>query len=336
MAVNTDITGKEKAAILLIALGRDVSAKIFKHLREDEIEQLTLDITNVRRINNETKDWVIMEFYEEVMAQNFISEGGIDYARALLEQSFGQDKAFALINKLSASFQMRPFDFIRDADPKQLLNFLQNEHSQTIALIMSYLHPAQAAGILAGLPTEKAADVAARVATMDRTSPEYVREIERVLDRKFSSAGFDESTEVGGIQTVVDILNATDRGTERQVLETLEFQNGELADEIRRKMFVFEDIAKLDKRAIQRVLKDVENADLTVALKSSTEDVRELIFANMSKRLQEMIKEDIEFMGPVRVRDVEEAQQRIVNVIRKLQDSGEIVLSRGGDDDVIM
>jgi len=330
------MTGREKAAILMIALGRECSAQLFKHLKEDEVEQLTLDITNVRRVNNETKDWVIAEFFEECMAQNFITEGGIDYARSLLEQSFGQDKAFQLINKLSASFQMRPFDFIRSADPKQLLNFLQNEHPQTIALIMSYLAPTQAAGVLSGLTTEKAADVTARVATMDRTSPEYVREIERVLDKKFSTAGFDESTEVGGIQTVVDILNAADRGTERQVLETLEFQNGELVDEIRRKMFVFEDIVKLDKRAIQRVLKDVDNADLTVALKSAVENVREAIFSNLSKRLQDMIKEDIEFMGPVRVRDVEEAQQRIVNVIRKLQDSGEIIISRGGEDDVIM
>ena len=334
--VDATITNREKAAILLIALGRDISAKIFKHLNEDEVEQLTLDITNVRRIDTETKEWVINEFYEECLAQNFFSEGGLDYAKALLEQTFGVDKAFSLINKLSATFQTRPFDFVRGADPKQLINFLQNEHPQTVALIMSYLMPSQAAGLMAGLPLDKAADVAARIATMDRTSPEYVREIERVLDKKFSSAGFDDFAEVGGIQSLVDILNASDRGTERHVLETLEYRDGELTDEIRRKMFVFEDIVKLDNRAIQRVLKDVENADLTIALKNATEEVRKMVFENMSKRLQDMIREDMEFMGPVRVRDVEEAQQKIVNVIRRLQDSGEIIVSRGSDDDVIM
>ncbi len=330
-----ELTGKEKAAVLLIALGKEYSAKVFKHLRDDEIEQLTLDITNVRRVDSDIKEMIIDEFYEHCLAQNYISEGGIDYARDVLEKAIGADKALALISRLTSSLQVRPFDFARRADPNQLLNFVQNEHPQTIALILSYLEPVMAATVLAKLAIEKQTEVVARIATMDRTSPEYVHEIERVLDKKLSSMGMDDFTVVGGIQSIVDILNAADRGTERHVLEALEAKDGELVDEIRRKMFVFEDIAKLDKRAIQRVLKEVENADLTVALKNATPEVSRMIFENMSKRLQDMIKEDMEFMGPVRVRDVEEAQQKIVNIIRKLQDAGEIIVSRGSEDEVI-
>ncbi len=330
------LTGREKAAVLLIALGRDYSAKVFKHLRDEEIEQLTLDITNVRRIDAETKEAVIQEFYEECLAQNYISEGGIDYAREVLEQAIGADRAYDLINRLTSSLQVRPFDFARKSDPNQILNFVQNEHPQTIALILAYLEPAMSAAILAKLPPDKQTEVVARISTMDRTSPEYVREIERVLDKKLTSLGTDDFTSVGGIENIVEILNAADRGTERRVLEELEIEHGELVDEIRRKMFVFEDIIKLDKRAIQRVLKDVENADLTVALKNATPEVSALIFENMSKRLADMIREDMEYMGPVRVRDVEDAQQRIVNVIRKLQDAGEIIISRGSEDEIIV
>ncbi|MDL2273080.1 flagellar motor switch protein FliG [Oscillospiraceae bacterium OttesenSCG-928-G22] len=331
----TDLTGGEKAAILMIALGKEYSALLFQHLGEDEIEKLTLDITNVRRVDSETKEAVISEFYQECLAQNYISEGGIDYAREVLEQAIGSQKALEIINRLTSSLQVRPFEFIRKVDPNQLVNFVQNEHPQTIALIMSYLEPQLAATILTNLPPDKRAEVAGRVATMERTSPEFVREIERVLERKLSSMGMEDFTMVGGIESIVDILNASDRATERHVLEILETQDMELVDEIRRKMFVFEDIIKLDKRAIQRVLKEVENSDLTVALKNATDDVKNLILENMSKRMQEMIKEDMEYMGPVRVRDVEEAQQKIVNVIRKLQDTGEIIVSRGSEDEII-
>ncbi|MCL2003393.1 MAG: flagellar motor switch protein FliG [Oscillospiraceae bacterium] len=330
------MTGREKAAILLIALGKDYSSKIFRHLKDEEIEQLTLDITNVRRVDAETKEEIIHEFYEECLTQNYISEGGIDYARELLEQSIGSARALELISRLTSSLQVRPFDFARKTDPNQILNFIQNEHPQTIALILSYLDPAMAAAILSKLPSEKQTQVVVRVSTMDRTSPEYVREVERILDRKLSSMGMDDFTMVGGIQSIVDILNAADRGTERRVLEELEVENSDLVDEIRRKMFVFEDIIRLDKRAIQRVLKEVENSDLTVALKNSTEELKNLIFENMSKRLSDMIREDMEYMGPVRVRDVEDAQQKIVNVIRKLQDAGEIVISRGSEDELIV
>ncbi|MDR1668632.1 MAG: flagellar motor switch protein FliG [Oscillospiraceae bacterium] len=330
------LSGREKAAILLIALGKEYSSKIFRHLKDEEIEQLTLDITNVKRVDGAQKDAIIQEFYEECLTQSYLSEGGIDYARELLEASIGSQRAYELINRLTSSLQVRPFDFARKADPNQILTFMQNEHPQTIALVLSYLEPEMSAAILSKLPIDKQTQVVVRISTMDRTSPEYVREVERILDRKLSSMGMDDFTMVGGIQSIVDILNAADRTTERRVLEELEIENGDLVDEIRRKMFVFEDIIKLDKRAIQRVLKEVENADLTVALKNATDELRGLIFENMSKRLSDMIKEDMEYMGPVRVRDVEDAQQKIVNVIRKLQDAGEIIISRGQEDELVV
>lgn len=333
---NSSLSGREKAAVLLIALGKDYSAKVFKYLRDDEIEQITLDITNVRRVDTAMKEEIVQQFYEECLAQNFITEGGIDYARDILEKAIGPERALMLINRLTSSLQVRPFDFARKSDPNQILNFLQHEHPQTIALVLAYLEPMMSASILSKLPIDKQTDVVARISTMDRTSPEYVREIERVLDKKLSSMGADDFTSVGGIESIVEILNSTDRGTERRVLEELEIEHSDLVDEIRRKMFVFEDIVKLDKRSVQRVLKEVDTSDLTVALKTATDDVKTLIFENVSKRMSEMIREDMEYMGPVRVKDVEEAQQKIVNVIRKLQDSGDIVISRGSEDELVV
>ncbi|MGI6113379.1 MAG: flagellar motor switch protein FliG [Mahellales bacterium] len=330
------ITGREKAAVLLITLGPDKSAKIFRHLKEDEIEQLTLEIANINKVDAEMKDKVMDEFYQICLAQNYISEGGIGYAKDILEKALGSQKALELINRLTASLQVRPFDFVRKADPNQILNFIQNEHPQTIALILSFLHPNQAAVILSGLPPEKQTDVASRIALMDRTSPEVIKEVEGVLEKKLSALVTADYTSAGGIQTIVDILNSVDRGTEKNIIETLEVQDAELADEIKRRMFVFEDIINLDNRSVQRFLREVDNNDLALALKGSSEDVSKLIFDNMSKRLQEMIKEDMEFMGPVRLRDVEEAQQKIVNIIRKLEDAGEIIIARGGGDELIV
>ena len=330
------LSGREKAAILLIALGKEQSAKIFKHLKDDEIEQLTLDITNVRRVDADTKNLVIADFFDQCVAQNYISEGGLDYAREVLEQAMGSEKALSILTRLTSTLQVRPFDFARNSDPNQVANFLQNEHPQTIALVMAYLEPQMASSILSRLPPEKQIEVVERISLMDRTSPEYVREIERVLDKKLSSMGAEDFTAIGGIESIVEILNASDRATERNVLETLETRNSDLVDEIRRKMFVFEDIVKLDKRAMQRVLKDVEQSEITIALKNASPEVTKLIFDNMSTRLRDMIKEDMEYMGPVRVRDVEDAQQKIVNVIRKLQDAGEIVISRGSEDELIV
>jgi flagellar motor switch protein FliG len=270
------------------------------------------------------------------LAQEYISEGGISYAKEILERALGNQKAVDVINRLTASLQVRPFDFVRKADPAQLLNFIQGEHPQTIALILAYLKPQQAAQIVSALPQDKQADVARRIAIMDRTSPEIIKEIERVLEKKLSSMVTQDYTIAGGIQSIVDILNSVDRGTEKYIIETLEVQDTDLAEQIRKRMFVFEDIITLDSRAIQRVIREVENNDWALALKSSSEEVSKSIFTNMSKRLAEMIKEDMDYMGPVRLRDVEEAQQKIVNVIRKLEDAGEIVISRGGGDEIVV
>ena len=335
MGENT-ISGVQKAAILLIALGPEKSSMIFKHLKEDEIEELTLEIANTRSITPQIKDDVINEFYEICLAQQYIAEGGIGYAKELLEKALGAEKAMDVIGKLTASLQVKPFEFVRKADASQILNFIQDEHPQTIALILSYLAPSQSSMILSALPPDRQADVAKRIATMDRTSPDVIKEVERVLETQLSSLVNQDYTTIGGVDAVVEILNTVDRGTEKHIMETLEIEDPELADEIRKKMFVFEDILLLDDRAIQRVLRDVENSDLAIALKGSTEQVQNAIFNNLSKRLAAMIQEDMEFMGPVRMKDVEEAQQKIVNIIRKLEGSAEIIISRGGGDEIVV
>ncbi len=331
-----EINGLQKAAILMIALGPEKSAAIFKHLKEDEVEELTLEIANTRSITPQVKESVVNEFYQVCLAQQYIAEGGINYAKELLEKSFGAEKAMDVIGKLTASLQVKPFEFVRKADAAQLLNFIQDEHPQTIALILSYLAPGQAAIIVSALPPDRQADVTKRIAVMDRTSPDVIKEVEKVLESKLSSLVNQDYTIIGGVDAVVEILNTVDRGTEKHIMETLEIEEPELADEIRKKMFVFEDILLLDDRAIQRVLRDVDNSDLAIALKGSNEEVQNAIFNNLSKRLAVMIKEDMEFMGPVRMKDVEEAQQKIVNIIRKLEDAAEIVISRGGGDEIVV
>ena len=330
------LTGLQKASILLITLGPEKSAMLFKHLKEEEVEELTLEIANTRSITPQTKETVVEEFYRICLAQQYIAEGGINYAKELLEKSFGNDKAIDVINRLTASLQVKPFEFVRKTEASQLFNFIQDEHPQTIALILSYLPASQAAQIVSALPPDRQADVAKRIAVMDRTSPDVIKEVEKVLESKLASLVNQDYTIIGGVDAVVEILNTVDRGTEKHIMETLEIEEPELADEIRKKMFVFEDILLLDDRSIQRVLRDVENSDLGVALKGSNEQVQAAIFNNLSKRLAAMIKEDMEFMGPVRMKDVEEAQQKIVSVIRKLEDAGEIVISRGGGDEIIV
>ena len=336
MATEQNLTGLQKAAVLLIALGPEKSALVFKHLKEDEIEDLTLEIANTRSISPQVKESVINEFYEICLAQQYIAEGGIGYAKELLDKALGSEKALDVIGKLTASLQVKPFEFVRKTDATQLLSFIQDEHPQTIALILSYLSVSQSSMIISALSPERQADVAKRIATMDRTSPDVIKEVERVLESKLANLVNQDYTIIGGVDQVVEILNSVDRGTEKHIMEILEIEDPELADEIRKKMFVFEDILLLDSRSIQRVLRDVDNNELGLALKGSNEEVQNVIFENLSKRLAEMIKEDMEFMGPVRMKDVEEAQQKIVNIIRKLEDSGEIVISRGGGDEIIV
>jgi flagellar motor switch protein FliG len=330
------LTGKEKAAILLITLGAEVSAQVFKHLSEPEIEQLTLEIANVRRVEQEVKDEVLEQFHNIAVAQNYISQGGIGYAKQVLEKALGKEAANDIINRLTSSLQVKPFDFLRRTDPQQILNFIQHEHPQTIALVLAYLDPAQAGQILSSLPPELQAEVARRIAIMDRTSPEIINEVELILEKKFSATVTQDFTQAGGIEAVVDVLNGVDRTTERTILEALSVQDPELAEEIKKRMFVFEDIVGLDNRSIQRVIRDVDNDDLLLALKTASNEVKEAIFRNMSQRRVETFKEELEYLGPVRLRDVEEAQTRIVSIIRRLEEAGEIVIARGGGDDVVV
>ncbi|AVM70170.1 flagellar motor switch protein FliG [Lachnospiraceae bacterium oral taxon 500] len=331
-----ELRGIQKAAALLIALGPERSSEIFKYLKEDEIEQLTLEIANTRAISGDQKEALLNEFYEICLAQQYISEGGINYAKDVLEKALGTDKALEVIGRLTSSLQVRPFEFVRKTEPAQLLNFIQDEHNQTIALILSYLNAGQASMVLAALPLEKQADVARRIAKMDRTSPDVIKDVEDILERKLSSLVTQDFTIVGGIEAVVDILNSADRATEKHIMETLELEDAELAEEIHKKMFVFEDILTLDDRSVQRVLRDVDNNVLAIALKGQSEEIQSLIFKNLSKRLAAMIKEEMEFMGPVRLKDIEESQQTIVGVIRKLEDAQEIVISRGGGDEIVV
>ncbi|MCL2879405.1 MAG: flagellar motor switch protein FliG [Treponema sp.] len=331
-----EYTGRQKAAIFLVTIGSEISAEIFKYLREDEIETLTFEIARLETIEPDQKDAILQEFQELMMANQFISTGGIDYARELLEKSLGSQKAIDIINRLTSSLQVRPFDFIRRTDPAHLLNFIQQEHPQTIALILAYLEPNKSSIILQNLPNEVQSDVARRIATMDRTSPEVLREVERVLEKKLSSLSSEDYTAAGGVESIVEILNLVDRASEKQIIEALEDEDPELAEEIKKRMFVFEDIVMLDDRAIQKVMREVDSQELAKALKSVDTEVQDKIFRNMSKRAAGMLKEDMEYMGPVRLKDVEEAQQKIVSIIRHLEDTGEIVVARSGEDELVV
>ncbi|HEY4553815.1 MAG TPA: flagellar motor switch protein FliG [Bacillaceae bacterium] len=330
------LTGKQKAAILLISLGPDVASSVYKHLTEEEMEKLTLEISGVRKVESAAKEDVLEEFHQIALAQDYISQGGIGYAKTVLEKALGSDQASAIINRLTSSLQVRPFDFARKADAGQILNFIQNEHPQTIALILSYLDPEKAGQILSELPQDMQADIAKRIAIMDSTSPEVISEVEAILERKLSATVTQDYTQTGGIEAVVDVLNGVDRATEKTILDALEIQDPELAEEIKKRMFVFEDIVTLDNRSIQRVIRECDNEDLLLSMKVSSDEVKDIVYRNMSTRMVETFKEEMEFMGPVRLRDVEEAQSRIVAIIRRLEETGEIIVARGGGDDIIV
>ena len=330
------LNGRKKAAILMVSLGSDVSASIFEHLSEEEIEELTLEIANLQEVDQEVKQGVVEEFYQLARAQDYIERGGIQYARDVLEKAVGEDRARDILGRLTATLQVRPFDSIRKTDPSQLINFIQDEHPQTIALVLAYLDPQQASEVLGSLPEDIQTEVSMRLATMDRTSPEIIKEVEDVLEQKLSSVVTEEYARAGGIDSIVDILNSVDRGTEKNILDEMEEEDPELAEEIKQRMFVFEDLTLLDDQAIQLTLRQVETDDLALALKTASDEVEEKILSNMSQRAAEMLQEDMEYMGPVRIREVEEAQQRIVNVVRELEESGEIVIARGGEEELVV
>lgn len=336
MARVEQLSGKKKAAALLVALGGDTASAILKSIGSGEdIETLTLEIASLGKMTPEDTERILEEFYHTLQANQYINTGGVQYARELLTKALGRDQADEILHRLSDSLTALPFEFIRQADSMQILNFIQNEHPQTIALILAYMKPEQAAMVISGLPSELQTDVATRIAQMDRTTPAVLREVEKVLERKFSAIMTQDFTNAGGIKALVSMLNSVDRGTEKTILESLEEQNPDLAEEIKKLMFVFEDIIILDDRSIQRVLREVDTKELSLALKGSNDEVRLKVFKNMSERMSKIVQDELDFMGPVRVRDVEEVQQKIVSIIRALEERGEIIVSRGGGDELL-
>lgn len=330
------LTGLQKVAVLLVGMGPDVSVEIIKQLTEAEIDQLTMEISNIRQLKNSQTEQVINEFYEMILAQDYMNEGGLDYARVILEKALGKDKALDTIGRLTSRLQVKPFSFARKADPNQLLNILQHEHAQTIALVLSYLDPKQSSHILSALPPEKQAEVARRIALLESTSPEVIHQVEQIIERKLSATGAQDYTSTGGVEAIVRVLSKVDRGTEKAILSSLENDSPDLVAEIKKRMFIFEDIVNLDTRSIQRVIREVNDEDLTYALKVGSEDVKEVIYRNMSARRADLIREEISLMGPVKLKDVEEAQTSIVSLIRSLEEKGEIIVSRGEGNELIV
>lgn len=331
------LTGVQKAAILFITLGPEASSGILKKLPEQEIQKISYEIANITSVTSEQREEILDEFLEINKARDYIIEGGMDYAKVLLSKALGAQRANEILEKVSeATSQYRPFAIARKADAHQLLNAITYEHPQTIALILCYLQADKAAQVMAELSEETQSEVAFRIATMSNTSPMVIKEIEAVLESKLSSVVKTEMTSLGGVQTLVDILNQVDRTTEKNITEGLEREDAELADKIKSSMFVFEDIITLDDVSIQRILREVEVSDLSLALKGCSEDVANAIYRNQSKRAAASLKEDMEFLGPVRLMDVEKAQQKIVSIIRRLDESNEIIISRGGEDAIIV
>jgi flagellar motor switch protein FliG len=331
-----NLPGREKAAVLLVSLGPERAAEVFKHLKDEEIESLSLEMAKTRQVPADTSEAVWNELVETVMAEAYVAEGGVDYARQVLERSIGPERAAALIGRLSATIERRPFEFLRRSSPEQIFAFLRNEAPQTIAVVIANLHTALAAEVLSQLSPEQQAEVALRVGTMTEISPDVTRDVEAVLRQKLSNVVTHEFSSAGGVKSLADILNNSDRSTERNVLDSLAERYAELADEVRMLLFTFEDIVKLDDRSIQLVLKDVDAKDLGLALRGVNEETKERIFSNMSERGAEMLREEMEFQPAQKRSVVEEAQSRIVGAIRRLEESGEIVISRGGDDDQML
>jgi flagellar motor switch protein FliG len=327
--------GKQKAAVVMVALGADSAAKVYKSLKDEEVEQLTLDIATLPKLESEDLDNVLSEFYEMCLAQKYIIEGGVDYAKDILEKAFGMQNARNVIDKVIISIGSKAFDFMKKTDPKQLYNFIQNEHPQTIALILVHATRLQATNVLSFLPKEKQVEVIERIAKMDRTSPDTIKEVEAMLQKRISTIGAADVGDLGGVKYTAELLNSIDRSTEKFIFETLAKKDPELVDEIRKLMFVFEDITSLDDPAMQLLCRDLDTKDLVTALKTAGDEIKEMFFRNMSKRNAEQVKEDIEYARNIRSRDVEAAQQRIVAKIRELEEAGTIVVSRGGEDDIV-
>lgn len=329
------MTAAQKTALVLASVGVENASSIYKHLSDNEVEAISVELARMEYHPIDVVEGVLNEFYKLCLTQKVVAEGGLDYARNVLEKAFGAEAADSLLNRITKQLETKSFDFVRKADYKNLLAIVQNEHPQTIALILSYARIDQASAILSELPKEKRVEVVERIANMDRASPEVVKSIEVSLEKKFATLASSESMEVGGISYVAEIMNNVDRATEKYIFDELTARDQKLADLIKQKMFVFEDIVNLESKDIQEFVKQVDSKDLAVAIKGSTQEVAECIFSNISSRARENLQADIEYLHNVRMRDVDEAQQRIVGIIRRLEQEGAITISRGGNDEII-
>ncbi|HOB42659.1 MAG TPA: flagellar motor switch protein FliG [Bacillota bacterium] len=329
-------SGRRKAAIVLVSLDSETAASVLKHMKDDDIEQLTLEIATLGKVTPEQQEGALEEFYQLALAQEYIAQGGIDYAKQILEKALGTAKAMEIINRLSANLRVTPFAFARNVSPEQLTGFIEGEHPQTIALVVAHLRPDQAALVLSALPPDLQADVALRVAQMEGARPEVIKEVEEVLERKLTTFGTQEFQAAGGVKSLVEVLQNVDRSTEKVILERLEEENPEIAEEIKNLMFVFEDIVFMEDRYVQMIIREIDSKDLALALKAASDEVKDKIMRNMSERAATMLQEELEYLGPVRLRQVEEAQMKIVAVIRKMEEAGQIVAIREKGDEVIV
>jgi flagellar motor switch protein FliG len=333
----TEVTGLRKAAVLLITLGEDQASEVLKRLPVEAAEEIGREIASLGQIKDDARREVFKEFYHLALANACVAEGGLEYAKSLLNKSLNKDAASRVIKQVTQQVQTTPFSFLQKAESENLLTFIQDEHPQTIALILAHLPPQKASEILVGLPGQKQIEVVKRVANMEQTNPEVIREVERGLEHRLSDIVSQTFEKAGGVDTVAEILNLADRSTEKGIMEGLEAEDPDLVEHIRRLMFVFEDILLVNDKGIQAVLKEVDNDELSLALKTASDELKQKIFKNMSERAAQLIQEDMQYMGPVRVSDVEAAQQKIVDVVRRLEDAGEIIISgRGGEKEMVV
>lgn len=334
-----DMPGREKAAIFLACMGEENASRILGEMDPEEVEDLTLSLSGVERVGSDVRAGVIDAFHELAVSNRVMTKGGLDFARGLLEKAFGSERTVDILTRLQNSLQDVPFEFLKQADPGQIVTFIQDEHPQTISLVLAHLPAGTSAIVLSALSPEIQANVVTRIATMERTPPEVVREVERVLERKMASIFTQGFTFAGGVKEVAEILNSIDRAAEKSIMSQLEENEPDLADEIARLMFTFDDVMFVEDGGIQKALRDIESKDLALALKGANEEVREKVLNNMSERAREMIMEEIEFMGPVRMKNVEEAQQKFVGVIRTLEEAGELIIEgrgSGGGDEIVV
>lgn len=332
-----DMHGVRKAAVLLVSLNQDQAAEVLRRLPPEAVEEVSREIASMGEVPNTNRKEVLSEFYNLALANTYVSEGGLEYAKALLKKSLSDDDAKRIIHQVTQQVQVTPFSFLQKAESENLLTFIQDEHPQTIALILAHLPSQKASEILVGLPSQKQIEVVKRVANMEQTNPEVIREVERGLEHRLSDIVSQTFEKAGGVDTVAEILNLADRSTEKGIMEGLEAEDPDLVEQIRRLMFVFEDILLVNDKGIQSVLKEVDNEELALALKTASEELRQKIFKNMSERAAQLIQEDMQYMGPVRVSDVEQAQQKIVDIVRRLEDSGEIIIAgRGGEKEMVV